>query len=226
MFPVGENWSIWILEMLGTKDRPTKRNAENVSTAAAKQMFMYGCGDGVRVLEISELVKLSGVSRTTLGKHMPKWQAEFEETLRNTTKLASPNILSLPNETLEKHKVQTEFILARMEEVMAEIEGLGPIISNLERIVDQIAQISEDSDKVISLFDRYLRLCMNRKSLIKLFTDLKRLWDEKVGLDSLKAIQEATGKAASVAALKAGDPSPQNPEGIQVVANGVFRRRD
>ena len=212
--------------MLGTKDRPTKRNAENVSTAAAKQMFMYGCGDGVRVLEVSELVKLSGVSRTTLGKHMPKWQAEFEETLRNTTKIASPNILSLPNETLEKHKEDIDFIRGRLDKAKSELTALPSIISDLRDLVSQFISDEDKYDQAITLLDRYLRMSMNEKSLTKLFIDLKNVHDQKCGIDSLKAIQEATGKAASVAALKNENPSPEISTSTQVVANGVFRRRD
>lgn len=206
----------------GNQPKSGKKKAKP-ATAAARQMFIYGEGDGVRVLEVKELAEKAGVSEQTIREHLPHWQDEVEENLRKDSKLGSTTTLSLPDETLEKHKLDTEFIRKRLDEVSAEIEALTPIISNLERIVDQISQISEDGDKVIALFDRYLRLCMNRKSLIKLFTDLKRLWDEKVGLDSLKAVQEAVAKSVGVAQAKSSEPSVET-NAVKVV-HGVFKMK-
>lgn len=213
--------------MNGTLSKPRKTFEKGkAATESAKRMWLYGEGDGIRILDIQELVKKSGVCRSTIQNHMPKWKEELDTILKASSKLASPNILSLPNETLEKHKEDIDFIRGRLDKAKSELTALPSIISDLRDLVSQFISDEDKYDQAITLLDRYLRMSMNEKSLTKLFIDLKNVHDQKCGIDSLKAIQEATGKAASVAALKAENPSPQNPEGIQVVANGVFKRRD
>lgn len=189
----------------------------------ARLLFLHGAGDGRRVLEVKELSDQTGLHPNTIRRWIPDWEKENSQIVTADSKLGSANVLSLPNEVVEKHKQQTEFILKRMEEVMQEIETLGETIAKLESLVDTIAQQADKPDTVIALFDRYLRLCMNRKSLIKLFTDLKRLWDEKVGLDSLKNIQEATAKAVSIASAKSETPSDET--GVVPASGGVFSKR-
>ena len=196
-----------------------KRNAIKTSTAMARQFFLYGDGDGKRIVDTTELCKITGTSRPTLSKYLPAWEKEAEEMLRSTTKLGSPNILSLPQETLEKHKEDVDFIRLRLEKTKSELTQLPSIIAELKEFVWSL----DDKDAAIQLFDRYLRLSMNEKSLTKHFVDLKRLWDEKVGLDSLKAIQEATGKAVSIAASK--NTANEGEAGVVPVENGVFQRR-
>lgn len=199
-----------------TRKKPHTKPA----TEAARQLFLYGEGDGVRVLEVKDLIAKTGLSRQTIQNHLPKWQQEVGEVLQSTSKLASPNSLSLSSETLEAHKADIAFIRKQLDESKSEIERLPVIISDLEGLVQQFV---DDSDKAIVLLDRYLRTSMNKKSLTKRFVELKLLWDSKSGVDSLKNIQEATAKAVSIASAKS-EPSEQQ-EGVVPVSGGVFSKR-
>lgn len=203
-----------------TAERPKKKGTKP-ATEAARALFLYGEGDGVRILSIKELVAKTGLNRQTIQNHLPKWQAEADEMLRATTKLGSPNSLSVPSETLDSHREDISYLRQRLDKAKAELSALPDMIQDLRRLIDSCAADSDQIETMIQLFDRYIRLSMNEKSLTKLFMDLKTMWDAKSGVDSLKNIQEATAKSASIAALK-NEPSPDqgssNPGGA-----GVFR---
>lgn len=193
------------------------------STEAARQMFLYGEGDGVRIVDVQELAKKTGASDQTIRMRIPEWQAELENILVGTSKLGSPNILSLPNETLEKHREDVEFFRARLDKAKTELTALPSIISELKDLVHQFASDESKFDEALALMDRTLRLWANEKSLTKLVIDLKTIHDSKCGLDSLKSIQEATAKSASIAALKA-TPEEVKENGVVPVGSGVFQR--
>lgn len=210
---------------LETLDRPKVKKVRKSSTEAARQMYLYGEGDGIRVIDVMELSKLSGASDQTIRMRLPEWQAELEVLLAKSSKLASPNnlsIISLPEETLEGHRDDIIFFRGRLDKCKAELTALPSIISELKEITRQFASDPDTFDQAIALLDRTLRLWANEKSLTKLVIDLKNIHDQKCGLDSLKSIQESTSKAIALAQAK--EPSPQE-QGMVPVASGVFKRR-
>lgn len=199
-----------------------KSKGTHPGTELARQAFLYQ-----GVTEIKDLAELSGKAECTIRGHMEKWVAEREETLKNANPLVPINLLSVPDEVLEAHKADLSFIRQRLDETKREITQLDSIIANLEKIVNQISSNfgdSSETDKLLRLFDKYLRLSMNKKSLDKHFMDLKSMWDSKSGVDSLKNIQESTAKAVSLANAKSA-PSEQETVKENVVNDGVFRKR-
>jgi len=208
-----------------TLDKPkTKPKGTRVTTEYARQLFLYGEGDGVRVIDVKELIKRSGVCENTIRNRMPEWQKELEDSLRSSSKLGLATTLSVPDEVMTFHHADNEFIRTRLDKTKSELTALPSIIADLRSIISEFVSDPDKYDEALTVFNQYIRLSMNEKSLTKLFIDLKKLWDEKVGLDSLKAIQEATGKAQALASAKT-EPSPNPGEAVQV-AGGVFRRRD
>lgn len=191
-----------------TIERPARAKGTKAATEAARMMFLYGEGDGVRILDVQELAKRSGVHHMTIRTRMPEWQKELEEKLKSTSKLGSVGELSVAPEIYEKNSKDVSFIRARMDEIMTEVEDLGPITLKLEDLVGQFTGEGKEFDKALVLLDKYLRFCMNRKSLMKLFTELKTSWNHEVGLDAIKAIQISHAKALKPTE-KPEDPSPE-----------------
>lgn len=189
-----------------------KRKGTKPATEVARQLFLYGEGDGIRILDNRTLAEKSGLHPETLRKWLPKWTEEFEEKLKGTSKIGSVNALSLPDEVFEHHKADNEFIRKRLDKAKFELEQLPQIIENLSLIVTQASTDPEKIDIMMAMLDKYIRFSMNEKSLTKLFMDLKNLWDSKVGLDSLKAIQESVAKAQAKSATAEDKPVEAKPE--------------
>lgn len=209
--------------MNSTTEKPKRTKGRKSATEAARLLYLYGEGDGVRILDVKELSAKSGVHEVTIRGCVKEWQNELEETLRSSSKLGPANSLSVPSETMEAHRSDVDFIRQRLDKAKSELSALPSIVADLRSLIESIHGDEDKIDTLIQLFDRYLRLSMNEKSLTKLFMDLKALWDAKSGVDSLKNIQEATAKAVSIAASKQSEPSPQQ-EGV-VPVGGVFSKR-
>lgn len=180
-------------------------------TEAAKQMFLHGEGDGVRVVEIPELARKSGCSQSILRMRLPEWQAEYEAIIKQSSKLSAvgtQNVLSLPSEVFEHHNGDLSFIRERLDKLKAELTALPSMISDLRTMISEFAADPEKIDEALTLLDKYLRTSANEKRLLGMFSDIKKLWDSKVGLDSIKSIAEAHAKAMKPTE-KAEEPSPE-----------------
>lgn len=197
-----------------------KNKNRNPETIAARQLFLYGEGDGVRVLDLKELSQKSGAAVSTLRLRLPEWEAEYEEIVKSSSKLAnagSPSILSLPQEVFEHHNGDLSFIRERLDKLKAELTALPSMISDLRTMISDFAADPEKIDEAMTLLEKYLRTSANEKRLLGMFSDVKKLWDSKVGLDSIKSIAEAHAKALKPTE-KADEPSPTG-ENVS-----VFRR--
>lgn len=201
-----------------------KPKAPDSKTLAARQMFLYGEGDGVRITSIPELSAKSGVTQLTLRKWLPTWNEELEETLRKTTKLASPTILSLSHEILEDHKADISFFRTNLDILKAEHDSLDTALDEMLQFCRNFEGDEAKFDQFIKIFDRYCRLSMNKKGLMSQIMKIKELWDSKSGVDSLKSVQEATAKAISVASAKSA-PDEDGSDAPRVVSGDVFRKR-
>jgi hypothetical protein len=208
----------------GGMAKPKKGKLKDPATEAARQLFLYGSGDGVRILEISELSKATGASIHTIRNWMPEWLLEMEDSLKSTSKLASPTSLSVPDEVLEDHKSDLAFFRANLDILKKEHDSLDMVLDQMYQFSSDVVRDEDKLDQFIAIFDRYCRMCMNRKNLMSQIVKIKELWDSKIGVDSLKNIQEATAKAVSVANAKS-EPSPTQDVKENVVNGGVFRKR-
>lgn len=205
-------------------EKPKKKRKP--STEAARQLFLYGDGSGRRFTVVKELAEESGVHENTIRRNLPDWEAQYESMVASGSKLGMTNTLSISNEVLEDHSKDLCFFRRNLTTLQAEHDAFDSIIAKLEVIVENLSLQSEDSEAAIALFDKYLRVSMNKRNLMNQIIALKKIYDEKCGLDTIKSVQEATMKAQSLSSLRTENPSPNEQTQTQVVANGVFRKRE
>lgn len=207
----------------GTKPKsaPTKdKKGFKPGVELARQAFVYGL-NGEFITSTAELAKLGGVSEATIWKYTKEWQGEREQLLAASSKVGSSVTLSVDPKNTQINDSDISFIRKRMDEIKYQTENLESIIDVMEGMLQAVSDFQDKPDVALGLFDKYLRFHMNKKSLVKEFLDLKAVWNKEVGIDSLRAVAEATTKAVSIAASK-GEPSPEQSNAGQGGA-GVFR---
>lgn len=197
--------------------KPKTRPAKKAGVELARQAFIYQ-----GITDTGELAKAGNVSKNTIWNHINAWKDEREQMLAKQSGIGLQTSLSVPSETLEKHKEDINFIRKRLDKSKSDLDNLPEIVSDLREIVKQFASDPDKLDDALHLLDKFLRISANEKAQTKLFMDLKTLWDAKSGVDSLKNIQEAAGKAVAVASAKSGD-EPVKEEIVSV--GGVFGKR-
>lgn len=205
-------------EVKGTVERPksVRRPAKKPGVEIARQAFIYQ-----GVTDTAELAQAGGISKNTVWNHIETWKEEREQMLAKQSGLGVAIELSVDPKNYDINTKDVEFIRKRMDELQIEVESHGPIIDKLEQLLESVNEFQDKPDIALGLFDKYLRLCMNKKSLIKHFLDLKTVWNKEVGIDAMRSVAEATSKAVSIASAKQ-DPSPQ-PGTTEPKGKGVFQ---
>ncbi len=113
----------------------------------------------------------------------------------------------------------------QINQVKWESDNLDVLIARLETLVEKFAG-TDDSDKAITLFDRFLRASLNKQNLRSQFLALQRQYTKLSGVDGpmdVALTREntiATGKAKLD--LKAGDKL----ENVTNSRSGIFATRD
>ena len=160
------------------------------ATDIARQYFLYGKGDGERILDVGTLAEMVGLHPSTIRNHIKSWIAESEIILASSSDMGSQFLLSAV--TLKAHEQDIAFIRTRMDEVKTEIDTLDDIVDRLESIVDRVLDVASkcedlkdfDPNNIVNLVDSYLKTSLRKKNLMSTLLELKRVWDAKAGLDS------------------------------------------
>jgi hypothetical protein len=159
-----------------------KGRTMRAKTAAARQAFLYGTGDGKRVIAVKELSEKFGVHEQTIRLRMPEWEKEYEEILLNTAEHGFNLILS--STTLEKHKKDVDFIRKDLDSLKFEMSKLDNTIAWLEDIVNQFTLNTENGAEAISIFNAYVNASCNKQRLRTQFIAMEKLWRSVSGVDA------------------------------------------
>lgn len=196
--------------------------AENVTKAEtrhARQLFLYGGGDGNRVTSVAALVKASGVHENTIRRHLPTWEAEFEEILSSS---GGPALaLSLSAKELSLHKSDMLHLRSQIQQVKWESDNLEGLIARLEELVERFAG-TDESDKAVILFDRYLRASLNKANLRSQFLQLQRQYTKLSGVEGLMDVALTREKTIATGKAKLDLKAGEGPREVTKSRSGIF----
>ena len=194
-------------------------------TEIARQLFLYGAGDGKRILSVNGLIKATGLSVDTINRHMPKWKKESEEMLSGSSDCGLA--LRLSKETLNDHNLDMIHLRSDINSIKFEMENLDNMIEKLQNICENFSLNSENGDDAIKLFDRYLRASLNKMSLRGQFLAAEKRWVELSGIVALTDIQITKEKALATGRAKLKLKAEESEAGMKPVVpvtHGVFSR--
>lgn len=201
---------------------------------AARQAFLYGCGDGRRVLRVEDLAEIGGVHPETVRRHLPAWQAEAEDILAKSSE--SGISLRLSKLALAKFESDRDFIRKQIDTQLAEIQDLPKLQDTLLNLVRRIAECGnpDAGEQAAALLGRFFDLVANRKAMEAHLLKLQAHWSKMAGIESLQAVAEtrektlATGRAKLALRREEAEGEP-GPEGARVASpasgGGVFAKR-
>jgi hypothetical protein len=197
---------------------------EKSQTRYAKQLFLYGAGDGVPVRNVAKLSELSKVTDETIRKHLPGWEREAEQLLANTSEVGLA--IKLSKETLDANNRDIEFIRDQMNQCAFEIKNMDKIVARLAEWLDKF---DEDNIKdALSIFNDWQRAFASKSSLRSQFIALKKLWDEKSGIDGFREVGLVREKTISTGKAKLELKKLESEEAKgsvrHITTTGVFAR--
>ena len=202
---------------------------------AARQLFLFGAGDGKPVRHVATLAEMAGVHIQTIQKHLPAWEAEAEAILSNSSEIGFR--LKLNAETLAKHENDVMFLRKSLDSMLLEASALPDLLGSLRDVVQRFLN-SGDKDAyevAADAFARYLKTFGTRESLNSQILALQKRWKECAGIESLQSVAETREKtlASGRAKLRLRAEEAQGqagPDGARVIgsggsAGGVFAKR-
>ena len=202
---------------------------------AARQLFLFGAGDGRPVRHVATLAKAAGVHIQTIQKHLPAWEAEAEEILSNSSEIGFR--LRLNAETLKKHESDKAFFRRQIDLQVLEIERLPALENSLLDLVRIIANSGnpEAADAANLMLGRFFETIGARKSAEAHLLKLQSHWSKMAGVESLQAVAETREKTLATGRAKlalrreeaegmAGDGSQARAIGSGA-AGGVFAQQ-
>lgn len=193
---------------------------------AARQLYLYGAGDGKRVLNVQGLAKLSGLHEKTVWKHLPGWQKEMEEMCAAGGK--NVLALSLSKKTLDSHNSDMDFLRSEINSIKWEMDNLNTSIATLEDICENFSLNSENGNEAIRLFEAYLRASANKGSLRTAFLAAEKRWVDLSGVVAMSEVQITREKTLATGRAKLDLKREENSVGIRdsnVPISGVFARK-
>lgn len=193
-------------------------------TETARQLFLYGAGDGKRIISVKGLVEATGLHEQTIGKHMPKWKKEAEEILMKSSETGLG--LALSAKQLEQHTKDMDALRDQLDQVKWELKTIEKITAKLEGWMDKFSGDEGEQDKALRILEAWQRNCGQKSSLRSQFLALQKQWTNLSGVVDLKDIQVVKEKAMATGrarlALKKEEtetaPKEANP------ATGIFAR--
>jgi hypothetical protein len=199
--------------------------APRPETRYAKQLWLYGAGDGSPVRNIPKLSEISGVHVETLRKYLPEWGKEAEELLANTSELGLAIHLSAEKvASAEKDEI---FIRDQINSIKWEIEKLDDLTAKLEGLTELFAADEDMLSSALTVFSAWLQGAGKKSMLRTQFIAMKKLWDEKTGLDALRDIgatqQREMAKGKAKLEIKRLENEPRS-NSERHVGGGVFAR--
>tara|TARA_Y100000361_G_C11088104_1_gene304932 strand:+ start:141 stop:773 length:633 start_codon:yes stop_codon:yes gene_type:complete len=201
--------------------------ASNISskTKVARQLYLYGAGDGKRIVDTQKLAAAAGVHPETIRTHLPKWEAEAEEILASSSK--SGLGLKLSADTLKSHQSDMDFLRDQLNQVKFELDNLAEVTAKLEGIADRICQSDEPGmDKALRIFEDWLRACGSQRALRTQFLAMQKQWTALGGVIDMKDVsvvrEKEMAKGRARMELEEEKAAAGKDAGPRPVGGGVF----
>ena len=193
-------------------------------TRYAKQLFLYGNGDGKRITNVPALAKQAGVTENTIRVHIPEWEKESESILINSN--TSALALSLSKEQLDQNNKDLSFIRDQINQLKFELSSIEKITARLGEWLDKFD--GDELQTALDIFNDYVRGCGQKSALRSQFIAMKKLWDEKSAIDGLRDVALTREKEVSKGKAKLEIKKLEGEQGTLVprVVSGVFARPD
>jgi hypothetical protein len=194
-------------------------------TQIARQLFLYGAGDGKRVIGVKALCEATGLHEQTIGKHLPKWQKEAEEILLNSKE--SGLGLALSAKDLQLHEKDMSHLRNLVEANKWEMARVDEITAKLEGWMDKFSGDDGEQDKALRILELWMRTCGQKSSLQSQFLALQKQWTSLSGVVDLKDVQVTKEKALATGRAKLELKKEESEAGIRDVGSNlaaVFHR--
>lgn len=160
----------------------------------ARQLFLYGNGDGRRIINANALAAETGLHIETIRTHMRKWLVEAEELLSGSSKFGLA--LKLSGETMNLHKSNMVFLEKQLQVIKYELDTMDTITEKLEGWLDKFSGENE-FEKAIQIFHDWQRASGTKSSLRSQFLALQKQHATLSGIVDLKDIEVVRAKEIS-----------------------------
>jgi hypothetical protein len=160
----------------------------------ARQLFLFGRGDGKRVLNPQVLADECGIHIETVRRHMHGWLKESEGLLAGASE--SGLAVSLSKETLKKHESDMLHLRKLLEINKFETNSLEKLTEKLEGLVEKFAN-TDEMERAIKLLDLWVRSCGQKSALQSQFLALQKQWTSLSGIVDLKDVEIVRAKEIS-----------------------------
>lgn len=193
-------------------------------TETARQLFLYGAGDGKRIISVKGLVEATGLHEQTIGKHMPKWKKEAEEILMKSAETGLG--LALSAKQLEQHTKDMDALRDQLDQVKWELKTIEKITAKLEGWMDKFSGDEGEQDKALRILEAWQRNCGQKSSLRSQFLALQKQWTSLSGVVDLKDIQVVKEKSLAVGRARLELKKEETETGPREAnpATGIFAR--
>jgi hypothetical protein len=202
----------------------------------ARRLFLFGGGDGRRVLRVETLAEMAGCHVQSIRRWLPAWEAEAEKMSASSSDFGLE--MRLNAETLAKHESDCMKIRSCIDAQIVELERLPILEKRLLSIADACAKSQSDAgaaEAVLSLVQSFIGLHGSRKAGEIHLLKLQSHWSKMAGIESLQSVAETREKTlASGRAklrLRAEETAgASGPDGARVIGSGssvggVFAKR-
>jgi hypothetical protein len=203
----------------------TKGHAK--ATTYARQLFLYGDGDGKPITKLKELARRTGLTYQTVQERSRQWMLEREEMLKRASNMSFIAANEIAN---MKHSEDMEFLRTCMDGLREEIFNLGDLQDRLETITDRLAKLMADEGgdptKVVGLFQTYFKSAGSRRALMADWLKYKAMWDSKIGVDTQQDLAVDAAKTHNRKMIQKGLRNDESQTTMTPVGpdRNIFRR--
>ena len=200
-------------------DKPVSK----AETRYARQLYLYGAGDGHRITNATKLAEKAGIHIQTVQKWLPVWEKELEEVLAETSQ---DNLaFHLSAEKLALHGQDMDFLRGQLGMVKFELDRLEEITAKLEDWLDKFQ--GDDIPIALQIFSAWQQACGSRSSLRSQFLAMQKQWTSLTGIVDLKDVAVVREKEIAKGQAKLQIKRMENETAVttrNVVGGGVFKR--
>jgi predicted transcriptional regulator len=192
-------------------------------TRYARQLFLRGDGSGAPIRNVVKLSEVSGVHEQTIRKHLPVWEKEAEEIITSSSEVGLA--IHLSERKLAEAKSDEAFVRSQLDKLKFEIDSMEKIAVRLADWMDKFD--GEDIPVALQIFSAWQQASGSESSLRSQFIAMKKLWDDKVGIDALRDVAVIRQKEIAKGQAKLQIKRMENETAVttrNVVAGGVFKR--
>lgn len=187
----------------------------------ARQIFLYGNGDGKNVSSAEKLAELSGLHVKTIYKHLPGWVREREEIVSKADTSALG--ISLSSETIAANKRFNKVLEDQTNQLAWELDKLSDIAADLR----EWARETSDEERAMKLLETYLRTVGAKSTVRSQFLAYQKSWANALGVEGMKDVSLTAAKALATGKAKIDLKKMENegaPKPVGPSAGGVFAR--